>query len=61
MYCGSHSWIIFPLVFFGIMILCMVFSRRRGRWSCHFPYDRRYDYRDRIRKLEDEIERLRGE
>jgi len=60
MFCGSYFWIIFPLIFFGMMILCMIFSRRRGRRFCCSPFDNRYDYRERIRKLEDEIERLKG-
>jgi hypothetical protein len=60
MYCGSHFWIIFPLIFFGLMILCMVFSRRRGSWSRCSPFDDRDDYRDRVRKLEDEVKRLKG-
>ncbi len=53
-------WIIFPLIFFGMMILFMIFSRRRGRWSCCSPFDNRHNYRDRIRELENEIERLKG-
>jgi hypothetical protein len=61
MYCGPSLWIIFPLIFLGMIILCMIFSKRRGRWFCCSPFDDRYDYRDRIRKLEDEIKRLRGE
>jgi hypothetical protein len=60
MYCNPSGWIIFPLIFFGIMILCMIFSRRRGRWSCCSPLNSRYNYQDRIRKLEDEITRLKG-
>jgi hypothetical protein len=60
MFCGSYFWIIFPLIFFGMMILCMIFSRRRGRWSCFSPFDSRYYYRERIKKLEDEIERLKN-
>jgi hypothetical protein len=61
MYCDPSLWIIFPLIFLGMMILCMIFSKRRGRWFCCSPFDDRHDYRDRIRKLEDEIKRLRGE
>ncbi|UCC78276.1 MAG: hypothetical protein JSW64_08280 [Candidatus Zixiibacteriota bacterium] len=60
MFCGSFLWIIFPVIFFGMMILGIIFSGRRGRWFCCFPPDNRYDYRDRISKLEDEIERLKG-
>lgn len=59
--CGfPFLWIIFPLLFIGMMIICMIFSRRRGRWSCFYPYGGRYDYRDRIRELENEIEKLKG-
>ena len=58
--CGiSHFWI-FPILFIGMMIIGMILSRRRDRWSCWFPYNGRYDYRDRIRRLEEEIERLKG-
>ena len=53
-------WIIFPLMFIGMMIIGMVFFRRRGGWSCCYPYGGRYDYRDRIRELENEIEKLKG-
>ena len=59
--CGEPTfWIIFPLLFFGMMILCLVFSRRRGRWSCCSPYDGRYSNTERIRQLEEEIRRLKG-
>ncbi len=54
-----HFWIIFPLFFFGMMILCAIVSRRGGRWSCCSP-NSRDDYRERIRNLEDEIRRLKG-
>lgn len=60
MFCGSYFWVIFPMIFFGMMILCMILSGRRGRWFCCFPSDRRHDYRERIRELEDEIERIKG-
>lgn len=59
MFHGWYLWMIFPLIFFGMMVLCMIFASRRGRWFCRFPFDDRYDYSDRIRKLEDEIERLK--
>ena len=55
-----YLWMVFPLFFFGMMILCMILSRRKGRWSCCSPYNDRYDYRDRIKELEDEVERLKG-
>lgn len=59
--CGfPYLWMIVPLFFFGIMIFCMIFFRRRGDWSCCYPYDSRNDYRGRIRELEDEIEKLKG-
>lgn len=59
--CGfPYLWMIFPLFFFGMIILCMIFSRRKGRWSCCTPYHDRYDVNDRIKELEDEIERLKG-
>lgn len=54
-------WIIFPLIFFGMMILFMIFSRRRGRRFCCYPSDDRYAQRERIRKLEEEIEKLKGQ
>lgn len=60
MFCESHFWIIFPLMFLGMMILCMKLSRRRGRRFCCYPTDDRHDYGNRIRKLEDEILRLKG-
>jgi hypothetical protein len=53
------DWLICPLFFIGMMILCMIFSRRKGRRFCCFPSDNRSDNRERIRKLEDEIERLK--
>ena len=52
-------WLICPLFFFGMMILCMLFSRRRGGWSCCFPSEYRDSHSQRIRKLEDEIRRLK--
>jgi len=55
-----YSWIFFPLVFLGIMILFAIFSRRRGGWFCCSPFDRRLNYLDRIRELENEIEKLKG-
>jgi hypothetical protein len=59
--CGyPYLWIIFPLFFFGMMIFCMIFSRRRGGWSCCNPYNGRYYHRDRIKELENEIEKLKG-
>lgn len=59
MFGESFFWIICPLIFIGMMIICMIISRRRGRWSCCFPSDNIYDYRDRIQVLENEIEKLK--
>lgn len=59
--CGdSFLWLLFPLMFFGMMIVCMIFFRRRGRWFCCTPYYDRSSDRERIRKLEDEIRNLKG-
>jgi hypothetical protein len=59
--CGiPFFWVIFPLMFIGMMILFMIFSGRRARWYRCFPFDDRYNYGERIRKLEDEIQRLKG-
>jgi hypothetical protein len=58
--CGEHFWwILFPLMFLGMMILCAIFSRRRGGWSCCSPWDNRYSSNERIRKLEEEIDQLK--
>lgn len=61
MFCGPGLWWIFPLIFIGFVILCMVFMGRRGRWSCCSPSDGSYHYNNRIRKLENELEKLRGD
>jgi len=55
----SGMWLIGPLMFLGIIILCMVFSRRRGRWSCCSPLNSRSHHSDRIGKLEEEIQKLK--
>lgn len=54
-------WLIFPLLFFGMMIFCMVFFRRRGRWTCCMPFTDRPSNDERIRQLEREVRRLKGE
>lgn len=59
MFCEPHLWIIFPMMFLGILILCLIFSRRRRSWSCCFPWDDRYSNSERIRKLEEEMQRLK--
>ncbi len=48
-------------MFIGMMIFGMIFSRRRGGWSCCYPRDNMYDYRGRFKELENEIEKLKGE
>jgi hypothetical protein len=60
MYIDSWFWLICPIAFFGVMALCMIFSRRRGHWSCCSPFDNRSSYDDRLRKLEDEMRRRAG-
>jgi len=54
-------WWICPLVFFGIMILCMIFFRRRGGWTCYPAFNDRYSDNERIRRLEEETQRLKGD
>ncbi len=53
-------WIICPMMFFGMMIVCMIFFGRRRRWLGCFPFDNGYSYRERIRRLEEEIDKLKG-
>lgn len=61
MFIGSLFWLICPLMFLGMMALCVILSRRRGRrFYCRpFGYIRSDD--ERIRRLEDEIRRMKGE
>ena len=55
---GPYWWI-FPLVFFGLMILCFIVFARRGSRSWCFPFRGRRGSRERIQKLEDEIQSLK--
>jgi len=61
MFDDTWLWLIFPAIGFGMMILCMVLSMtRRGGWFCCSPFDGRHSQEERIRKLEQEIQRLRS-
>jgi hypothetical protein len=60
MYIESWFWLICPLMFFGMMVLCAIFSRRRGRRPYCLPFGYRYSHDERIRRMEEEIERLKG-
>lgn len=61
MFVESWLWLICPLVFFGMMVLCFVFNRKSGYWSCCSPRDDRYSNDERIRRMEEEIRRLKGD
>lgn len=61
MYGDTWIWLVFPAIALGMMILCRVlFRTRRGGWSCCSPFGGRYSQEERFRKLEEEIQRLRG-
>jgi hypothetical protein len=61
MYAETWHWMVFPIVFFGMMILCMALSRRRnGGWCCGSSFADRFSHDERIRRMEEEIKRLKG-
>lgn len=57
----SWLWLIFPVIFLGMMVLCVSRAGKRGRRFCCTPFGYRYARDDRIRRLEDEIRRLKDE
>jgi len=59
--CGeTWHWMIFPMVFFGLMFLCMVVSRRRrGGWCCGPSFADRFSHEERISRMEEELRRLK--
>ena len=63
MFCHAHGpyWWIFPLVFFGMMILFFLIFARRGRRSWCSPFWSRRGGRERIQKLEEEVQSLKDQ
>lgn len=60
MYIDSWIWLVWPLMFLGMMVFCVIFSRRRGRWSCCSSFGDRHSRDEQIKRLEEEIKRLKG-
>ena len=54
-------WWVWSLLFFALMILCMLVFGKRGRWLCCSPFEYRNSRGEYIRRLEEEIKRLKGE
>ena len=54
-------WWICPLFFLAVMIFCALAFGRRRRWSCCSRFGGRYSTDEQIRRLEQEIQRLKGE
>jgi hypothetical protein len=63
MFCNGPGpyWWIFPLVFFGLMILCSFVFARRGRRSWCSPFRSRSGGRESIKKLEEEVQSLKDQ
>lgn len=58
----SETWhlLVFPVIFFGVMILCMFFSRRKGGRFCGSSFVDRFSHEERIRRMEEELRRLKS-
>jgi hypothetical protein len=60
--CGeTWYWIVFPMIFLGMMILCMFVSRRRkGGWCCGSAFADRSSHEGRISRVEEELRNLKN-
>ena len=54
-------WWIFPVVFFGMMVLFFFGFARRGWQGWCSPFPHRRGNRERIQKLEEEIQSLKDQ
>ncbi len=61
MHCYESWWWIFPLVCFGMMILFSFGFARRGRRGWCFSSPKRSGDRERLQKLEEEIQNLKDQ